>query len=294
MAELQRPEIDVVASSVRGVQKLNLRRVRKHAPAVRAERADDPLQDFPLILPGILVHTRHDERHAEPLDKRKQVFQRPVLQTVQPGQNPDFAGARRVGPPPVLVDDEFVRFQLHAGRKLVGDEARDHAVPQREAVRFDGLEPFERASLLPDDFSGGERQDHRVELIAQQLLEGLRPVGEAEGKPGRLFRGLSGAAGPDFPADAAERVRALIHRALDVPVAFEDFAAAETELFDVAGVRGPEQRGQARRRVTCGSGVTIPVFRQDDHLAGGSGLARPLPPNRASLISHVRSPFSDC
>ena len=152
VAELQRPEIDVVAAGVCRVEQLDLGRIRENAAAVRPERTDDPLQHFALVLPGVLVDAGDDERHAEPLDEAEQVFERPVLQAVQPGQHPDFAAARRIRPPPVLVNDELIRNELHPVRKFLRHEARNHAVAQREAVRLDGLKPLDRAALFPDDF----------------------------------------------------------------------------------------------------------------------------------------------
>ena len=231
-------------------------------------------------------------------------LERPVLQAVQPGQNADFAAARRIRPPPVLVNDELIRNELHPVRKFLRHEARNHAVAQREAVRLDGLKPLDRAALFPGDLSRGKGQNHAVEQVAQQLLERLGPVGEAEREPGfverrgkplrGVLRGLPGAARPDFPADAAKSVRTLIHCTLDIPVALQNLAAAEAELLDVAGVRRLEQRGKPRRGVARRRTVTIAILRRDDHPPGGNRAARTLPSNTASLVFHVQSPVSDC
>ena len=205
----------------------------------------------------------------------------------------------------MLVNDEFVRFELHSVRKFVRDKARRHAVPEREAVRLDALEADERSAGSPDDFGCGKGQDHAVEQVAEQLLKRFRAFqcpGCESGLVQRIpegvrgpFRGLSGTAGQDFPSGAAESVRALIHRALNIPVALEDFASAEAELLDVARVRRLKKRTQACRRITCQRAVTVTVLRQDDHAAGRNTLSRASPFRPASsLIFHVRSSFRVC
>ena len=269
--EFQDAEIHVVAASVGGVQELDFGVFGEDAAAVGTEGADQVVQDGALAVPCVLIHLGDHEGHPEALDEGKQVLDRPVLEDMQPGEDPDFALSRRVRLRAELVEDKTVWLLGHAERTVGRDQTWDDAVPKREMPGIDRTEAEKTAAFSPEDLRGGERLDHGIRHRGHEVVEGaavaFRPGFFQLGLKalGGLFRDRRIIAGDHGPGRASKGVGALFKRGDHVPVSLHNLTAGNAEVFDIAGVGSADDAAQLIGRVFAGVRVPRPCFC---HLSG--------------------------
>ena len=267
MGKLQCFEIHIVAAGIAGIQKLQFGCFCKDAAAVGTEIADQTVQDFTLVIPGILIDFGNHKRHTEAFNKTEQIFERPILKAVQPGKRADKSAPCRITFFAELMDDKtvFCLFFRHSVGIFIANQLRRKAVAQSKMMRLDTEKSGNISTGSPDDFRSGKGIDHCTCQIADKIIKSIKSI-EFTGGAQFFFKSLCGnfvkrsiSARLNMPGNTQQRINTLLHCALDIPVAFHDLPAAQAKLFDVSGIGGIKDPFQPCRGIVADRGITVTV-----------------------------------